>query len=203
MLRAILFHLLMSLPASTHTPETTEAREARMHSVANAVADASEELTTGPKRRWPGPAQELALVLTTIAWHESGFDLDVHAGNCKDYQCDPVRKRDGEVVRFKAASMWQIHANALVPPRAWAKLAGADEESTRFAALTAGRLAAGARGMCTYQHRKGDWREMTFAAYGTGSVCFKASAKTRVATFNRFSRKAEVIRRQLRAEGSS
>jgi hypothetical protein len=178
-----------------------------MHSVANAVADASEELTCHKrdrcKRRWPGSAQELALVLTTIAWHESGLDPDVHAGRCKDHQCDPVRKRDGEVVRFKAASLWQIHANALVPPPAWARLAGTDEESTRFAALTAGRLASGARGMCAYQHRGQDWVHMTFAAYGTGSSCFKASAKSRVATFHRFSKKAEQIRARLRAEGAA
>lgn len=201
MLRLILFQLLMSLPPSTHTAEAPEAREARMHTVANAVTDASEELAS--KHRWPGSSQELALVLLTIAWHESGFDLDVHAGNCKDYQCDPLRRRDGKVVRFKAASMWQIHANALVPPPVWKRLAGIDEESTRFAALTAGRLASGARGMCSYQHRGADWREMTFAAYGTGGVCFKPSAKTRVATFNRFSRKAEAIRAQLRADGVS
>lgn len=207
MLRAVLFHLLMSLPASTHTPEAHEAREARMHSVANAVASASEELTCYRrdrcKRRWPGPAQELALVLTTIAWHESGMDLDVHAGRCKDHQCDPVRRRGGEVVRFKAASLWQIHANALVPPPVWATLAGVDEESTTRAALAAGRLAAGARGMCTYQHKGQDWVHMTFAAYGTGSVCFKPSAKARVTTFHRFSKKVEQIRARLRSEGST
>jgi hypothetical protein len=195
MLREILFQLLMSLPASTHTPETPEARQERMAVVATAIADASEELA---RKRWPGPAQEIALVLTTIAWHESGLDLNVHAGRCKDHQCDPVRKRDGEVVRFKAASLWQIHSNALVPPKVWATLAGTDEDSTRRAALVAGRLAAGARGMCSYQHRGKDWVHMTFAAYGTGSVCFKESAKLRVATFHRFSRKAEAIRAELR-----
>jgi hypothetical protein len=204
MLRPVLFHLLMSLPPSTHTPEAHEAREARMHTVANAVADASEELTCYKqdrcKRRWPGSAQEMALVLTTIAWHESGFDLDVHAGRCKNHQCDPVRRRGGEVLRFKAASLWQIHSNALVPLPVWATLSGTDEESTRLAALTAGRLAAGARGMCTYQHRGGDWLHMTFAAYGTGSVCRKESAKLRVATFYRFSKKVEAIRAELRRQ---
>jgi hypothetical protein len=201
MLRALLFHLFMSLPASTHTPEAHEAREARMHTVATAVADASEELTCYKqdrcKRRWPGPPQELALVLATIAWHESGLDLDVHAGQCKPHQCDPVHRR-GQPVRHRAAGLWQIHSNALVPPPVWERLKGTGEEPTRLSALTAGRLAAGARGMCAYQHRGGDWVHMTFAAYGTGSVCHKESAKLRVATFHRFSRKVETIRAELR-----
>jgi hypothetical protein len=197
MLRALLFHLLMSLPPSTHTPEAHEAREARMHTVANAVADASEELT-GEKRRWPGPARELALVLTTIAWHESGLDRDVHAGECKPFQCDPIHNHSGKPVRFRAASLWQIHSNAFVPQKAWSALAGTDEDSTRRAALVAGRIASMSRNMCVHQHRGKDWLPMTFAAYGTGGSCFKESAKLRVATFKRFCRKAEAIRAELR-----
>jgi hypothetical protein len=193
MLRAILFQILMSLPASTHTPEAPEARQERMEVVARAVADASEELA---RKRWPGPAQEVALVLTTIAWHESGLDLDVHAGRCKDHQCDPYRKNG--VVLHRAASLWQLHTNKIVPPKVWATIAGTDEESTRRAAFFAGSLASGARGMCAKKHRGGDWLAMTFAAYGTGYTCHTESAKLRVATFHRFSRKAEAIRAELR-----
>jgi hypothetical protein len=210
MLRDVLLALLMTLPPSKYTDELPAAREARMGAIAGAIASASKELTCRDafairecRRKWPGSAQEVALVLTTIAWHESGFDQGVHAGECKSFQCDPIRKRDGVVLKFRATSLWQIHSNALVPEPVWRTLAGADEESTRRAALIAGRLASGARRMCEYQHRGGDWVTMTFAAYGTGSVCHKESAKTRAATFHRFSRKLEAIRLELRARGAA
>jgi len=203
MLRILLFHLLMSLPPSKYTEESVADREARMHSVANAVADASEALSTGKRRVWPGSERDLALVLTTIAWHESGFDADVHAGQCKPFQCDAVKNRAGDVVRFRAASLWQIHANAFVPQRMWQTLAGTDEDSTRRAALVAGRIASVSRNMCAYQHRGGDWLTMTFAAYGTGGACFKESAKLRAATFRRFERKLTEIKAQLATEGAA
>src|SRR6266542_2922338 len=117
MLRILLFHLLMSLPSSKYTAEAPPDREMRMHAIANAVTDASEKLTSN-KRMWPGPPRELALVLVTIAWHESGLDRDVHAGECKPFQCDPIHSR-GEPMRFRAASLWQIHANAFVPQLMW------------------------------------------------------------------------------------
>jgi hypothetical protein len=202
MLRVLLFHLLMSLPPSKYTAEDIADREARMHAVANAVVDASEALSTGRRRTWPGSERELALVLTTIAWHESGLDRDVHAGECKPFQCDPVHSR-GKVVRFRAASLWQIHSNAFVPQHMWQTLAGTDEESTRRAALVAGRIASVSRNMCTHQHRGGDWLTMTFAAYGTGGSCFKESAKTRAATFRRFDRKLAEIKAELTAEGAA
>lgn len=206
MLRALLFHLLMSLPPSKYTAEDAADREARMHTVACAVADASEQLTCYRQERcrrlWPGPARELALVLLTIAWHESGLDRDVHAGQCKPFQCDPVHSR-GQAVVFRAASLWQVHSSAFVPRRLWSTLAGTDEESTRRAAVVAGRIASVARNMCAYQHRGKDWLPMTFAAYGTGGSCFKESSAARAATFRRFDRKLEEIRARLQAEGAA
>ncbi len=51
MLRLIIFHLLMSLPPSKYTEEAPTDREVRMHSVTNAVTDASEELTHSEQRQ--------------------------------------------------------------------------------------------------------------------------------------------------------
>src|SRR5262245_33852602 len=206
MLREIIFRLIIELPASTHTPESPEARADRTRIVADAIAGASEQLTCRGaragepecKRRWPGTAQELALVLTAIAWHESHFDLGVHAGECKPSQCDPLRRADGSVIPHQAASLWQIHQTPVVPAEVWHRLAGTGAEATQLAAENAARIAARGRAMCAYQHRgKLDWRLATFSAYATSSLCLKSSMQERVATLSKFERRAEKIRREL------
>jgi hypothetical protein len=208
MLREILFRLIIELPASTHTPESPELREERTRVIATAVADAADALTcrgaTDCKRRWPGSSTELALVLTTIAWHESHFDRAVHAGECKPNQCDPLRRADGTVIRHQAASLWQIHMSPVVPAGVWEHLAGVNAESTGLAAANAARIAARGRAMCEYQHRRDkiDWRLATFSAYATSSLCSRPGMLERVATLARFTKKAELLRAAIKRKST-
>lgn len=122
--------------------------------VATAIAYAADEATcSGEFKRddcaptFAGPRDELAAMLIEIAFHESGLRKRIQAGECKPYECDAVRGPHGEVVRFLARSMWQIHAsprirnvNTPAPRERWKAIAGTSPEAVRLAAQTAVRV---------------------------------------------------------------
>jgi hypothetical protein len=191
MLTDILLALAMALPASKADADEGELeRRARLATVAHAITEASERATciNQPEpctRLWPGPARELAALLLSVAWHESALARNVHAGECKPWECDAHRDPRTGRTRHRAASLWQLHASGLVPPAEWRELSGTDAESTRRAAWAAARVLAVSRNRC-------GTIEGAVAQYGTGRRCTWKGAASRLRTWQRLLRE-EVI----------
>jgi hypothetical protein len=174
----------ISLPASAvplDSPryEAPEDRAVRMVVIAEAIASASERATCAepwatldaPCRRiWPGGAIELAALLLSLGYLESGFAEWVHAGRCRLAigECD-ARKSNGVWV-VGAKSPWQIQRTGY-SHAVWGDLEGTGEWSTFVAAWTAARVVSGARSMCAYRRPGLPWLAATLSAYGSGSTC--------------------------------
>jgi hypothetical protein len=128
----------------------TATKHAQAETIAAAIADAVDHVDD-----WPGSKRELATLLLTVAWHETGLSLRIHEGRCKPYECDHGRAR----------GLWQLHVHSLLPRARWLGVAGLDFESTRTAAFEAARALVRSRHMCAAGVRTSAWVAPTLAAY--------------------------------------
>jgi hypothetical protein len=184
----------ISLPASAvplDSPryEAPEDRAVRMVVIAEAIASAATRATCtelwatldAPCRRiWPGSATELAALLLSLGYLESGFAEWVHAGRCRLSigECDS--RKVGGVWVVGAKSPWQIQWTSYSRD-AWHELEGTGEWSTFVAAWTAARVVSGARRMCAYRRPRIAWLPATVSAYATGGHCDYPRAGKRAA----------------------
>lgn len=86
---------LLALPTyvEDRAPELAESKRAQLTSIAAAVtAEAMQQRVAA--------APDWAALLLTIGWHETGFSLRIHQGECKRWECDGG----------KARGPWQNHA---------------------------------------------------------------------------------------------
>lgn len=163
----ILIALLMTLaPHSTDT-ETSAEREARMGIIAKAIIIAVDEQTChgkfdveGCKRKWKGTRKSLTIALVAQGKHETHFAEQIHAGNCRRFECDPIvirdpltgrieRDEDGQpVLKFLARGPWQVQARAPgMEQELWNRARGNSQAATtagaRLAAIYFGRRECG------------------------------------------------------------
>ena len=169
---ALLLKILLSFQAAYGDHESDEQRAARMSTIANAIADATEHATcTGSyfgdencERAWHGDALELEALLVTIAGFESSFSRRIHEGHCLPGECDSGL----------AKSLWQLHAGELVPMSVWSEIGAATAESTALAAYSAAKVLGYSADRC------GGSIEGAISMYATGSTCHWAGATKRV-----------------------
>jgi hypothetical protein len=146
LLRDLLLTLMLGLPAPYRDPEPPEERQTRLMTIAQAVTEASHRATCTEdyaveecERLWPGQPLDLALLLITQAYSESRLARNVHAGDCRPYECDPFKSRSTGKVVHRARSLWQIHHTRPVDAE-WDRMVGVDEESTGYAAWAATKM---------------------------------------------------------------
>ncbi len=152
-----ILYMLLSLPPAYADTETWDERQARMTIVATAIDDASSQMTcTGKyaptekapcKVRWTRSKRELAVLLVTKGWWESRFAQNVHEGNCKSYECDAEKQKDGTVIH-RARSSWQIQQTGIVKGTEWEDMKGASQAATTTAATVAARALSYAHNRC-------------------------------------------------------
>ncbi len=151
-LTAYLISAILSLP--TYHEDAGEQLKAQKRAqtelIATAVAQAAENA-----RGWPGSPRELAVLLLTVAWHETRFSLRIHEGRCRPYECD----------HGKARGLWQLHMHASLPRERWITVAGLDAESTLSAAREAAIALVRSRNWCSRYARGRDWVAPTLRAF--------------------------------------
>lgn len=147
----IILAMLLSLPPA-YVDQDEVNREERMQVIAEAIAHASSRATCsdiyaepGCSRIWNGDSEDLAAMLVTKGWWESRFVSNVHAGKCKDYECDAVKTKHGIIHR--ARSPWQIQRTAY-SESLWTEMVGDDFESTRNAAWVAAKILSEGKRRC-------------------------------------------------------
>jgi hypothetical protein len=142
LLKALLFIALSLQPwYKDKDTETHQDRVDRYAVISQGVTETIDDATcTGSQKHnpycervWIKDPDTLAFVLLTLAYQESKFAKNVHAGNCEKHQCDAYKDKDGKI-RHRATSLWQIQPSVLVPPNEWETLAGLDQVSTTHAA---------------------------------------------------------------------
>ena len=145
--------VLLSMVPSYGDKEPWDHRIQRMEIVAKAIDDASARATCSDlyaeekcKRLWPGSKRDLAMLLVTKGFWESGFAKNVHEGKCRPFECD-ASKVNGNVIH-RARSPWQIQRTGLVTNEEYAKMKFASLESTTLAAIVATRYLAMGMGKC-------------------------------------------------------
>jgi len=152
-----------------------------MRTIATAVAHASHRATCtdaydDPRCEpiWHGSSRKLAAMLVTKGWWESRFVSNVHAGQCKDYECDATKTRWGIVHR--ARSPWQIQRTSY-SEALWDDMLGDDLEPTRNAAWVAAKILSTGRNKCRSDYGTLSW-------YGV-QRCEWSGAKNRYLTFTK------------------
>jgi hypothetical protein len=145
-LRETLLLLLLGLRAHHLDREEPEARQERLGIIADAVSDASLRATCSEqyatedcKRHWPLSPLDLGVLLVTQAYLESTLAKNVHEGNCRSYECDPIRIVGLGQIRHRARSLWQIHRISPIESE-WEHMQGSDLQSTTAAAWAAAKL---------------------------------------------------------------
>jgi hypothetical protein len=118
-MKELIFAWLLSLPwtAADKATETAEVRTERMRNVAQAVTDVSR-----------GDRQKAAFVLVQFST-ETDFDAAVQRCECKRYQCDPRKLRDGSI-EFRAHGLAQVHDAPAYSTAWWWSMCGASVEAT-------------------------------------------------------------------------
>jgi hypothetical protein len=104
MLKTLTSYLLAAMtawmPMKNHArSEAPEVTEARYQQIAEDIAQVALDPDEAPLFQGEDGRVKTALLLLSVALHESGFRGDVDAGKCKPYECD----------HGKAFSMWQLH----------------------------------------------------------------------------------------------
>jgi len=117
-LTAKLLAWMIALPWTTSDKavETSYSRAERLETLARAIADAS------------GGDRAKASFLAIQVKSESSLDSLVQQCQCRDYQCDPVRHRNGTVEHL-AHGPWQIHRVPAFPVSWWDSLCGTSYEA--------------------------------------------------------------------------
>lgn len=103
-----------------------DAGDERKREQLTLIARAVDEASSTP---------ELEALLLTVAYHESGYSLRIHAGECRPLECDHGR----------AKGLWQLHRTARNHAY-WNELDGLGEDRTRLAAKEAAAALVRARG---------------------------------------------------------
>jgi hypothetical protein len=154
LLRELLLLLMLGLPAPYHEHENVESRRARLGVVAQAITDASSRATCSDTRVasqcdkvWPGKQRDLALLLVTEAYWESRLALNVHEGNCREFECDPYRSSQTGKIEHRARTLWQMQYTRPIDSE-WNHMVGTDLASTRAAAWAAAKLLGSAYRAC-------------------------------------------------------
>lgn len=104
MIQALTSYLLAAMtawmPIRSHAhAEAPEATEARYEQIAADVAQIALDPDEAPLFQGEDGRVKTALLLLSVALHESGFRGEIDAGRCKPYECD----------HGKAFSIWQLH----------------------------------------------------------------------------------------------
>lgn len=104
MIKTLTSYLLAAMtawmPIRNHAhSETPEVTQARYEQIAADVAQIALDPDETPLFQGEDGRAKTALLLLSVALHESGFRGDVDAGKCKPYECD----------HGKAFSIWQLH----------------------------------------------------------------------------------------------
>ena len=127
---------LLSLPQfhEDRGPEVAELKQAQSFALADGIATAAAEQKVATPRDW-------AALVIAIGFHESGFSLRIHRGECiwEKRECDAALIK-GERV-FRARSPWQMHAYG-VAAGAWDQLIGLEHTETQ-ARVASRRLQTG------------------------------------------------------------
>ena len=182
-LTTLILTILLSLtPYHTDSNfEDEEQRKERMEVIAKAIADVSLRATCKDihdkkdcKKIWGGTPKQLAALLIQQGYSESGFSHHVHAGNCRDDECDAFKRKDGTIVHL-ARSSWQMH-HTRYTTKYWDKMEGTDYISTWNAAAAATKLLS--RGYASCGSIYG-----TISQYATGKTCDWKGARKRVTMY--------------------
>ncbi len=137
-------------------PETTDDYQARLQTIAEAVALEVETANHA------GLGKRGLAAATLVTWYgETRFSYEVHALGKSRWHQDYGRAR----------CMGQIHANKLVPKEEWDQLVGADLESTRRCARATMRMLAANARYCSVRGASQSGIARMFAAYGSGRGC--------------------------------
>jgi hypothetical protein len=174
-LTVVLTTLLLKLPAFHLDQETTEERQARMETIATAIVKATDNATCYKKEnckpRWIGSRDQLATLLLTIGFLESGFAKHIHEDKC--------RTKIGECDGGRAKSLWQVHNSNNLPQGYWATLGGTDLDATTRAASVAALYLVRANNRCQGSILG------TISAYAVGSCVGYKHKEKREAFFKR------------------
>lgn len=149
-MKELILAVLMGFTPYHLDTETTEERTERLEVVAESIEVASE-----------GDREVMAFLVMT-AHRETRMAQHVHAGNCREGECDNGR----------AASLWQIQSGSWIKQETWEGFIGLGLEPTTRAAQHAAMLYR--RGVRTCGSPTG-----AIALYGTGRTCFTKSARIR------------------------
>lgn len=191
----ILLVLLLSLPPAHSDTETVIEREARMSITAHAVSDASLRATCEGdwassdicKRIWPESREKLAYLLVTIGFWESRFAYNVHAGQCKPWECDPIKLRDGTIYH-KSRSVWQLQWLRHTSRSEWNQILGTSQTATTEAAWVASiRLSRAYRDCKSIRGAIGGYS-------GSRLYCAWSGAHQRFEFYTQLTKKADAIR---------
>lgn len=156
-----LLRALQSLPVYhlDRGPEHAQLKDQQMQTAAAAI----QEFSKGDP--------DLAAMLVTVGFHESGWSLAIAAGHCRPKQCDP--DRNGVP---RAHGSYQIHRVAASSREAWEAARTDIRVATQEAAFVLRRM----RAMC-----RGDVRRSFIAYGGRGCDGKLPDIEKRVETFRK------------------
>jgi len=147
-------------------------RNDRLTSIAIAETRAADRATCSGEFKVPGCKRiianrtEVAAILTDWADAETALRSNVHAGQCRKDECDPLHQWDGHevVLTHRARGLWQLHRLAAWSNELWNMMQGTTQQSTDAQAWEAIKRFQMARGQCRSI-------EGAFANLATGSSC--------------------------------
>lgn len=140
-----------------NVPELRNAKAAQLQRVADAVVTANRPPAGIGRSDWA------ALVLA-IGEAESNWSLRIGRTECKPWECDTLRMRDGSLI-VRAVGYWQPHKNVL-NAEIWHTLIG--EETELAQAHNANAMLA--RGYHTCKNAGVPWLQATINGYA-GKRC--------------------------------
>lgn len=150
---AFVVALVTALPSGARFERySVEDKTAFASGVASAVAAATctedwAELEDC-KPYWPASGRkELAALLVTIAWFESGLEPRIGAGKCRANECDAVKLPGGRILH-QANGYWQLHKTGLLTADEWREVRGTGEWSVFVQATGAARTLAASVSAC-------------------------------------------------------
>ena len=187
----VLVLLFLSLPPWWQDRQE-ENRSARIEVMARATEYATDRLTCNGQDEkcrplWPlDQRDDLAILLATIAWHETRLAKHVHENRCRRWECDPYHA-GGELLH-SSRGPWQVKRAAL--PEHWDRIQGSDLESTKLGAYAAARLLSYGRRRC------GGTLAGAVSMYATGRDCAWEGTAERMRTFRKLKRTARKLRRK-------
>ncbi|MFC1641890.1 hypothetical protein ACFL5O_04260 [Myxococcota bacterium] len=199
MYRDLLLALMMGLPAHHLDQEDDVTRRARLGVIAQAVRDAAMRATCRDEyaqpecgQVWPGSPLQLALLLVTEAYWESRLSRNIHQGQCRSFECDPVRSPRTGRIEHRARTLWQVHRSAPIAAE-WDQMIGVDLRSTRMAAWAATKL-------LSFGYRSCRTVSGAISRYAGVRRCDWSGATRRVAMFESLERRAARLRAKAAAE---